>query len=52
MVRYNYMKIRLVNTPQVHVIRVQRKGHLAGLRRLQRRGRSALGLREQVHVEE
>lgn len=38
------MKGRLGFTPEVHVVRVQRKGYLTGLRRLQRRGRSAPGL--------
>lgn len=36
--------------PEVHVVRVQRKGCLAGPRRLQRRGRSAWGPREQAHI--
>lgn len=32
------MKGRLGFTPEIHVVRVQRKGYLTGLRRLQRRG--------------
>lgn len=47
MVRHNYMKIRLVNSPQAQVIRVQRKGLLAGMRGLQREGDGPWALENQ-----